>query len=521
MPPSLYYFYKGESHTLNSLGSYINFVTPEAVAPIAECIRKVVGENNASFANAVLSFVHQFLYVKSEVKYPVETLVDGYGDCDTLSLLAASIMKAGGLDVTLFYYKDLKPNHMNVGVYLPDKPLYRSWWMTPVGFKYGGKIYWVAECTPQRSWRVGDQPWVLTEINPLIIPIGNYREKSPAHVSANLEKPLLDSSICASISSGHTTAQTTFKIFGFISPKIAEQPVVIYASQEGEHWRVLGKSTTDNYGNYFFKFNINSTGIWHVKTSWSGALDYAGSDSTTITLLIGDKPPNEASKIKDLARTCASAPKDPVMRAQVAMIYKLFQFLNQSSENKFFEILGSGENLTFNGDFAVLGSMQSNYLFGFVLSKANVSYEVIVQSFSGKCVFQIVRQTGASREIPIRVPINLKENIWYNIEVEASKEYLVARLCEGETLLNNIGVKWKNIDTFEFGILMRCNGSKIASKNLEIEELNQAYQIPTCDYDWESYRLWFYPCMMLFTLGVLAMLMVAIYRKKEVEVYFS
>jgi hypothetical protein len=35
--------------------------------------------------------------MKALSKYSMETLVDGFEDCDVLSLLAASIMKAGGL----------------------------------------------------------------------------------------------------------------------------------------------------------------------------------------------------------------------------------------------------------------------------------------------------------------------------------------------------------------------------------------------------------------------------------------
>src|SRR4030067_3378903 len=144
VPTSLYDYYSTKSHSAYGDDDYVKFVTSDAFKPIAEDIQKVTSNlayNDEQFANAVLAVVRQITYVRSTVKYPVEAIVENSGDCDVLSLLAASIMKAGGLDVVLLYYKGLNPSHVNLGVYLPNSPVYRSSWTVPTGFEYNNKTY--------------------------------------------------------------------------------------------------------------------------------------------------------------------------------------------------------------------------------------------------------------------------------------------------------------------------------------------------------------------------------------------
>ncbi len=109
--PSLYNYYSNMSHTVNEDSDYAKFITPQSVAPIAESIQKVTDKlphSDEQFADAVLMMVHQIPYAITEPKYPIETLKDNYGDCVELSFLAASIMKAGGLDVVLIHYTGIR-----------------------------------------------------------------------------------------------------------------------------------------------------------------------------------------------------------------------------------------------------------------------------------------------------------------------------------------------------------------------------------------------------------------------------
>ena len=123
VPSSLYDYYNGKTPKLSNDDEYATLVTPDAVQAIAENIRNLTLDKPRSdeeFANAVLTLVHQIPYADGDLRYPVETLVENSGKCDTLSLLAASIMKAGGLDVVLLYFKEAHhilrtPNYMVVG----------------------------------------------------------------------------------------------------------------------------------------------------------------------------------------------------------------------------------------------------------------------------------------------------------------------------------------------------------------------------------------------------------------------
>ena len=107
---------------LISTNDFATFVTPYALKPIADCLRGIYSDDE-DFANGVLMIVHQIPYEDTSLpKYPVETIVANKGDCALFSYIAASIMKAGGLNVVLFYYES--EDHMNIGVGLSHEPNY-------------------------------------------------------------------------------------------------------------------------------------------------------------------------------------------------------------------------------------------------------------------------------------------------------------------------------------------------------------------------------------------------------------
>ena len=98
IPAYLHEYYEQISHKLTSISDFPSFVTPYSLKPIADRLWEIC-ETDENFANGVLMIVHQLTYVETtQTKYPVETIVDGRGDCDLFSFTAASIMKAGGLE---------------------------------------------------------------------------------------------------------------------------------------------------------------------------------------------------------------------------------------------------------------------------------------------------------------------------------------------------------------------------------------------------------------------------------------
>jgi len=98
----------------------------------------------------VLSFAQQALiYTKDEgeyPRYPVESLVDGIGDCEDYSILGASILKLMGYEVALL----LLPTHVALGVAgaADIKGHFQE---------YQGNRYYYCEMT-EAGWQIGELP---------------------------------------------------------------------------------------------------------------------------------------------------------------------------------------------------------------------------------------------------------------------------------------------------------------------------------------------------------------------------
>ncbi len=80
-------------------------------------IRDEKGLDADEYLELITAFVQQLPYRTlndTDPKYPVETLVEGTGDCDDKSLLLAGLLAREGYRVSLLYFPDEK--HMAVGV---------------------------------------------------------------------------------------------------------------------------------------------------------------------------------------------------------------------------------------------------------------------------------------------------------------------------------------------------------------------------------------------------------------------
>jgi len=293
VPPSLCNYYSSMSHTVYDDSDYANFVTPQAVASIAASIQSITDNMSypdEQFADAVLGLVHQMSYVVNGPQYPVETLVSDSGDCVALSLLAASIMQAGGLDVILIHYIGISPGHMNVGVYLPYTPIYHTAGESPTDFVYDNKTYWTAECTPAENWKVGDQWSALTNVESTIIPLNATDQSSPAQVSSRLNAPFTPSSITINLSQSNITQNTqSLTISGAISPAFSGGNVTIYVNNEfdSELSNEYFTTVTDDSGGYMFDWSFSSAGTYNITASWDGNSNSSGADSETLMVFAG------------------------------------------------------------------------------------------------------------------------------------------------------------------------------------------------------------------------------------------
>lgn len=279
--PSLFEYYLSKNHYL-PLSEFADFVTPNALNPIAEDLWSIY-ENEEDFANGVLMILHQIPYEESNTKYPVETIVENEGDCDTFSCLAASIMKAGGLEAVLLYYE--AESHMNVGVHLQQAP--QDARSEIYSYSYQGKKYYVAECTGgkwQEGWRVGECPEEFEGASVAIITLENCEQQSPGEVSSSYTS-LVSSSISLVISSTYTMQSQPVIISGSISPLRPYKNVTVY-SRLGSSWSAVETLVTDANGSYSYVWRPSSGGIYYVRASWSGDSEYAGADSSTCRLIV-------------------------------------------------------------------------------------------------------------------------------------------------------------------------------------------------------------------------------------------
>jgi hypothetical protein len=279
---SLYNYYVDRNHDLYSSTDFAKFITPYSVKPIADVMRNVYS-NDEVFADAVLGIAHQIPYEVSPEVYPVETLKLNSGDCGSFSLLIASILKAGGLDVVLLEYTSLQ--HLNIGVNLPNKPTYvRSnlYWID-----YNSKRYYIAETTGDNfpnGWRVGECPQELKETSPNIIAVENSEQQQPGQVAASY-KTLTPSQISISTSTSFAMENGVITIAGLVSPAKAGN-VSLYVSTFAGAWQILATVSIGSDGKYLYQWRPQAGGIYNLQASWSGNENYAGADSSAVVLYI-------------------------------------------------------------------------------------------------------------------------------------------------------------------------------------------------------------------------------------------
>jgi uncharacterized protein YxeA len=158
--------YWGELN-LTSVSEYITS-NETIINQIVETIRNQT-ESEEEFANAVLSFVQDKgglsirYYPTTELKFPIETLVEMGGDCDTHSLLYASLMKAAGFKALVLISNETLSDgqlHVAAAIHLNNPPQNSLPEYDDFSLLYNGEEYYYAETTIV-PWRVGDlPPWV-------------------------------------------------------------------------------------------------------------------------------------------------------------------------------------------------------------------------------------------------------------------------------------------------------------------------------------------------------------------------
>jgi hypothetical protein len=146
---------------------------------IVETIRSQT-QSDEELANALLDFVQDKghalsirYYPTTELKYPLETLVEMGGDCDTHSFLYGTLMKAAGFKVLLLLSNETLSDgqyHAATAIHLKNPPENSRSDCQDYYFTFNGEKYYYAETTTA-SWRVGDLPPKFENVTFNIFPL--------------------------------------------------------------------------------------------------------------------------------------------------------------------------------------------------------------------------------------------------------------------------------------------------------------------------------------------------------------
>ena len=281
---TLYEYYQTKDHQLYNNNDLAKFVIPSPLEPVANDLWTIYS-NQEDFANGVLMITHQISYQNSSPqKYPIETLQENEGDCDLFSFLAASIMKAGGLDVSLLLFEDQE--HMTVGVHLPETPNNAR---TAVSyFTHEEKRYFIAECTGNfaNGWRVGECPDIIKGATAQIISLDKIDEITPQDkVSSSYSTPQY-SSLLLSISTEFAIDQNDIQIMGSLSPSLEGENITLYISSYGSALTKLATVETNSNGRFYHTWQSPPGGVYSIRANWSGDTEYIGADSSTSQIVI-------------------------------------------------------------------------------------------------------------------------------------------------------------------------------------------------------------------------------------------
>lgn len=158
IPEELYDFYRNRTHYSSDMMPFVlSDYDRGYIQEIIKSFRKggeEFGLSDLDNVFNVISFVQSLQYVSDSlsrgeeeyIRYPIETLVDGLGDCEDMVILAASILHEMGYSVLLVMFH----NHLGMAIRY-DKELQGTY------YEYdGGKYYYLEMTSP--GWKLGQLP---------------------------------------------------------------------------------------------------------------------------------------------------------------------------------------------------------------------------------------------------------------------------------------------------------------------------------------------------------------------------
>ncbi len=170
VPKNLYEYYTNRTRIVTE--DYSIYVThpndDEYISTVVEAFYDIAvqeGYDSQQTVNLVIAFVQSLPYTSDDVttafdeyvRYPLETLVDGGGDCEDTSILTSALLGAMNNEVVLLNF----PGHVAVGVNVDAFGSY---------FSHEGENYYYLETTGE-GWEIGVIPTEYQGSSAVIYPI--------------------------------------------------------------------------------------------------------------------------------------------------------------------------------------------------------------------------------------------------------------------------------------------------------------------------------------------------------------
>lgn len=167
----LYEYYQGRKHMSDNVVEYVlSDYDRVYVQSLVNSFRE--GGEKASFSDwdnvgNVISFVQSLQYVYDEeskgeedyIRFPVETLVDGVGDCEDMAILAAAILDGMGYPVLMVSL----PDHLALALHSDES-------VDGTYYEYEGARYYYVEVTSV-GWGIGQIPKEYQRSGAKLIPL--------------------------------------------------------------------------------------------------------------------------------------------------------------------------------------------------------------------------------------------------------------------------------------------------------------------------------------------------------------
>jgi hypothetical protein len=187
-------------------------------------IAAVEGYDDVQVVEVVVAFVQSLPYTSDDVttgfdeyaRYPLETLVDGGGDCEDTSILTSALLDGMEYSTVLFNL----PEHVGVGV---DVDHYGTYW------HYEGVKYYYVETTGE-GWEIGELPEAHLGHAAIVYPIIPVPISTHEWTGSTLHHKL---TIVVDIQNVGTWEAENFKLF------------VAYEGNDGEIWNAVESTFFD------------------------------------------------------------------------------------------------------------------------------------------------------------------------------------------------------------------------------------------------------------------------------------